>query len=132
MADGSLPAERARELQPHLRGCAACSADVARLERLVSHAREAATAPSAAVGELWPGIRTRIEGGKLAPFARGARLGTQSSGASMVGSRIVLGVAAATVVAALLLIVTRGREVRQGSGSATGSSAIPTAVAVDD
>lgn len=73
LADGTAPPDRARALAAHLRGCAACAADVAALHRLMT--RLSAPSPhDASLDELWPAIRARIDQTKtvsLAPDATG-------------------------------------------------------------
>lgn len=71
LADGSLPAGRARELQGHLGGCEACAEDVARLRLVIQRSSEPVTSGSP-LAELWPAIRSRIEGSKVVPLASSA------------------------------------------------------------
>ena len=64
VADGTIDADRERAARAHLRGCAACADDVARLERLTMRARQSEQ-PTTELGDLWPAIRSRIERGKV-------------------------------------------------------------------
>jgi hypothetical protein len=68
LADGSMSADRAAAARAHLRGCAECAVDVARLEHLVLGAREMEN-PTSDLAELWPGIRARIESAKIVTLA---------------------------------------------------------------
>lgn len=68
LADGSMSADRADVARAHLRVCAECSVDAARLERLVMGAREMEN-PTSDLAELWPGIRARIESTKVVTLA---------------------------------------------------------------
>lgn len=68
LADGSLESPAAAA---HLRECAACSADVDRIRRLMTRVSHSNPAPVEA-DDLWPSIRARIEGQKVVPLpARG-------------------------------------------------------------
>ena len=64
LADGTIAAEREQAVRAHLRACAECANDVAKLERLIMRAREMEE-PAAELAELWPGIRSRIEHDKV-------------------------------------------------------------------
>lgn len=70
--DGALaPAERVA-LEAHLADCAACTATLAELRRVVARAR--ALDDRAPAADLWPGIAARIGArGTVLPFARPAR-----------------------------------------------------------
>src|SRR5690606_19896719 len=57
--DGELPAERARELEAHVAGCAACESVLAELQAVVEAAGGTSAAPPPA--DLWPGIRDAID-----------------------------------------------------------------------
>jgi hypothetical protein len=99
-ADGSMPDARARELDAHLRECAACADDVARLKRLMT--RIAATPqPDAPLDEMWPGIRSRIEQSKVVVLDGAAASRRRTFTARHLG--IVAGLVAAAAVAAVLL-----------------------------
>src|SRR5690242_18238701 len=67
--DGTLaPAER-QGLEAHLAECAACTATLAELRRVVARAGALDDRPPAA--DLWPRIAARLGGrGALLPFAR--------------------------------------------------------------
>lgn len=67
-AEGSLPTDRAREVQEHLRQCATCAADVRTLEATMTSIRSAPT-PVSRIDELWPEIRSRIERTKVVPLS---------------------------------------------------------------
>src|SRR5437867_2493012 len=69
LADGSMPADRAFALEPHLRECDACAADVARLKLVMTRFSESPSPSSAApLDDLWPSIRSRIEQSKVIPL----------------------------------------------------------------
>lgn len=68
LADGSMSADRAEVGRAHLRVCAECSVDVARLEQLTMRARHLED-PTSDLSGLWPGIRARIESAKVVTLA---------------------------------------------------------------
>jgi hypothetical protein len=70
-ADDSLAVDRRADVAAHLDQCAECAADVARLETFMKRVREAPR-PDAPLEELWPSLRTRIEGSKVIPLGRSA------------------------------------------------------------
>jgi hypothetical protein len=110
VADGSLAVERIESADAHLRGCAACADDVARIKTLMTRVSNEPLVPPAALAELWPTIRTRIESSKVVPLSPAAiRLDGRRS-ARRVGSSIVM--AAALVVAAVALGVRASRTDR--------------------
>lgn len=102
LADGTIAAERARELDAHLRACDACAADVARLKRVMTRYSDA-PAPNAPLDELWPSIRSRIDQSKVVPLGAPAR--KRSFTARHFG--IVGGLVAAAVIAAIVLRPSR-------------------------
>jgi hypothetical protein len=101
VADGSLAAERIESADAHLRGCPACADDVARIKTLMTRVSDGPLAAPAALAELWPTIRMRIESSKIVPLSPNAiRLEGRRRG-RRVGSSIVL--AAAILFAAVAL-----------------------------
>jgi hypothetical protein len=126
IADGSLPAEHAVLAEAHLRACDACADDVARIRILMTRARDASiVAPPAALDELWPSIRTRIEASKVVPFAPNAVRLEGRRRARRVGSSIMM---AAALVVAVTLVVRSNRNGR-GSTAARGDTSSLIAVA---
>ena len=102
LADGSLPADQLVSAETHRRECVACADDVARIETLMTRARDASpAAPARALDELWPSIRMRIEASKVVPFSPNAIRLESRRRARRVGSAIMM--AAALVVAAVAL-----------------------------
>jgi len=68
-AEGSLPPEQAPPAEAHLRACAVCASDVARIRTLMTRAHGLpAPVPPATLDALWPSIRTRIEASKVVPL----------------------------------------------------------------
>jgi anti-sigma factor RsiW len=67
LVDGTLGAERTRELEAHLADCDACATDVSRLRNIMKRYQDASK-PETAVDELWPSIRSRIEQDKVVPL----------------------------------------------------------------
>ncbi|HSQ32739.1 MAG TPA: hypothetical protein VLN49_22945 [Gemmatimonadaceae bacterium] len=112
LADGSISADRAETARAHLRVCVECSADVARLERVVTGAREMQN-PTSELAELWPGIRARIESAKVVILA------PEPAKARWSGRRLVLTIAS---LAAVLIVATwlgvRARETSSAPASA--------------
>ncbi len=100
LADGSMPTDRARDVESHLRACASCAEDVSRLERLMTRISEN-PAVAAPTDELWPSIRTRIEQSKIIPLAS-APAGRRRS-LSVRHFAAVAGLVAAGAVLAMLL-----------------------------
>jgi anti-sigma factor RsiW len=119
-ADGSLSDAHRRRAAEHLAACADCAADVARLRRLVALTRAApATAVSAAaLDELWPDIRARIERDKVvtlvpAPAAKrwAPRRGWLAAAAATLGA-----------AAAAAVIATRSRQPDPAADSRAAAS----------
>jgi hypothetical protein len=110
VADGSLAAERIESADAHLRGCPACADDVARIKTLMTRVSNEPLVPPAALAELWPTIRTRIESSKVVPLSSAAIRLDGRRRARRVGSSIVM--AAALVVAAVALGVRASRTDR--------------------
>lgn len=115
LADGSMSADRAEGARAHLRVCTECSADVARLDRLVTGAREMQN-PTSELADLWPGIRARIESAKV------VTLTPESAKARWNGRRLMLRIA--SVAAVLLLATWLGVRARDSS-NAPASAARP-------
>lgn len=68
--DGELSADEQQAVEAHLRGCAACTAVLNDLKRVISRAAAADARPPQA--DLWAGIAARIEpgaSGRVVPFA---------------------------------------------------------------
>jgi len=103
VADRSLPAEHLPLIEAHLRDCAVCAGDVARIRTLMTHVTEAPTPTTItpSLDELWPAIRTRIETSKVVPLSPNAIRLDGRRRARRVGSSIAL--AAALVIAAVAL-----------------------------
>lgn len=121
IADGSLPAEQLAPAEAHLRDCATCAGDVARIRTLMTRVHdEPAVTPPAALGELWPSIRTRIEASKVVPLSTDVIRLDGRRRARRVGSAIMI---AAVLVAAVTLAVrsnrSRGAPVVQPSDSSS-------------
>jgi anti-sigma factor RsiW len=57
-ADGELSESDRRDLEAHLRGCAACRETLDELRAVAAHARSLGDAPPAA--DLWPGVAARL------------------------------------------------------------------------
>jgi len=68
LLDGELTPAEQRAVEAHLRGCAACTAVLEDLKRVVERAREAGAARRPPEADLWSGIAARIE---AAPSSRG-------------------------------------------------------------
>lgn len=67
-ADGTLDAADRDRIGEHLASCHDCAADVARLTRLMTRIGETRDRPRpavAALDELWPAIRSQIDGAKV-------------------------------------------------------------------
>jgi hypothetical protein len=109
LVDGTLSASEHRAVLEHLRGCAECRAEEARLRALLA---AAAALPREVVPErdLWPTIAARIGGGSVvagnfAPLGRGWR----------VGRDLLAAAASVVIVAAVVLVVSQGRRVGSDS-----------------
>jgi len=107
-ADGTLPAERRAHVDAHLAVCDACAADVARIAEFMKSTREPTSSAAAALDDLWPPIRARIEASKV------VALGPPPAAAS--GSTrpfiwlVAAGVAAAMLLTTLVLRTRRGEQ----------------------
>jgi anti-sigma factor RsiW len=102
LAEGSLPPEQLPPIEAHLRGCAACSDDVARIKTLMTRISEAPVITGRPpLDELWPSIRSRIEASKVVALSPNAIRLEGRRRARRVGSSII--VAAALVIAAVML-----------------------------
>jgi hypothetical protein len=129
-ADDTLPAEQRAIAEGHLVACRSCADDVARLTTLMTRIRET-PAPTAALDDLWPSIRARIEQSKVvslpadAPTVR--RLSPRVWWFGSIG-----GVAAAVLIG---MAVMRSRPTGVGDGVGPGAAAIagdPSLIAVVD
>jgi len=69
--DGELTPTEQRAVEAHLRGCAACSAILEDLKRVVERAREAGAASRPPQADLWSGIAARIDDGRGAKAPAG-------------------------------------------------------------
>ena len=131
LADGTLPPEQLPAVDAHLRACHACAADVARIRTLMSRVHDV-PAPSAALNDLWPSIRARIEQSKVVPLATsGGASGSDRRDrrlAWLVGSFAAL--AAAVVVAVVTLTDPRGQT--RPSDSAPPNDATVSLIAAAD
>lgn len=128
LADGTIGADRAQAARAHLRACEACADDVARLERTIMRGRQLEE-PSTDVGELWPGIRSRIESTKVVtlPAEPAARRAARP---------LVAAAAIAAIAAVLLIAVWLGVRTKVGTDDRMASRGRPDTVAsiafVDD
>lgn len=132
LADGTIAADRDAAARAHLRSCTACAEDVARLERLTVRARELEGTgergdPEAALDELWPGIRARIENAKVVALGEPVQPNHQAR-----SRRFALAALAAVVVAAAWL----GVQSRSGADETTtargNADTVATAQFADD
>jgi anti-sigma factor RsiW len=89
-ADGTLDPARSAAVRAHLAECPECARDVARLQALVARARAERSAVDDP-DDLWPGIRARIDSGKIVALPGAERAVTRRS------RWIEVGVAAAAV-----------------------------------
>ena len=127
VADGTIAVDRAQPARAHLRECAACADDVARLEELIMRARQTAE-PTTELAELWPGIRSRIESAKIVrlanePAASRRRMPRRAAAAA--------GLAAALAVAAWLGSRSEFRGAEVAPTGARGDTTAATSF-VDD
>ena len=97
-ADGSLDADRMREVYAHLAVCGECAADVQRLRMVMMRTREAPVAIDAQE-DLWPAIRSRIDRSKVVPLGA-----THTPEARGVRRRPWLAIASTAAAAALLIV----------------------------
>ena len=101
LADDSLTPERRADVERHVADCADCAVDVARLHslmtRLETRLKQRPDTPPAELDALWPGIRSRIERGKVVSLGADATARRSRSRARMVA--LMAGVAAAVVLA---------------------------------
>lgn len=123
LADGTIAADREQAARAHLRDCAACADDVARLERLTMRARQSEH-PATELADLWPGIRSRIEGSKV------LKLSPESSAPGRTRARArwrigTIGVLAAALVATVWLGVrlSPGRDSQAIAGARADTGA---------
>jgi anti-sigma factor RsiW len=100
--DGELNASERDEVREHVGACAACAAEEEKLRRLVEAAR-ALPREIAPGRDLWPGIARRIQASTVVAGEFGARRAAWRQG------RAWLAAAAVLVVAAGLVVVSRGR-----------------------
>lgn len=126
LADGTIAADREPIARAHLRDCAACADDVARLERITMRARQSEH-PATELGDLWPAIRSRIEGSKV------LKLSPESPATGRAQPRArwrigAIGALAAVLVAAVWLGVRRSPG--NDSGAIAGVHA-DTAAAIE-
>lgn len=126
-AEGGVAPDEEAAMKRHLRICDSCAIDVARLARLVAHARAAATAPAAAPAQdLWPSIHDRIEQAKVVPLPTPG--GEPATRRRRGVRRPILAVGGAAAAVALFLL---GRLSNRPDGSAAAPSA-PVIVAIAD
>jgi hypothetical protein len=130
LADGSLPPRRAHGLEAHLRVCASCAADVARL-KLVARRYAAPPPPDPRLAELWPEIRSRIERSKLVPLDA-APAAAPKPGPPVFAIAGVAAVLAAAVVAAALWLGPARRGHRPEVGEAPASDSLHALALVAD
>ena len=132
LADGTMAADRGSAARAHVRSCATCAADVARLERVTMRARQL-NEPTTELAELWPGIRSRIERAKVVTLAPDALPPVQATNRRRGSRRVaaIVGVAAVLLIAAWLGVRTQTR----GGNVATARTRADTGAAmafVDD
>jgi hypothetical protein len=65
-ADGTLDANRLRDVEQHMLACEACARDVASLRMLMAHIPMPTA--SSETDDLWPSIQSRIEASKVVPL----------------------------------------------------------------
>ena len=105
LADGSLAPAAIAEAEAHAATCNTCAGDIARIRTLMTRLKQLPQLPGAELDALWPGIRSRIERGKVRP------LGTAATGRrSRQVARVVVIVAG--MAAAVVFAFTLGRETR--------------------
>jgi hypothetical protein len=101
LADGSLPLEQLPTIEAHLRGCAACVADITRIRTLLLRVHGAPAPVPPPLDELWPSIRTRIEARKVVPlWSQALRLDGRRR-LRLLGVPMVMAVALVVAVVAL-------------------------------
>jgi len=111
-ADGTLGAERMRDVYAHLAACEACAADVQRLRTVIMRAREA-PAVIETQEDLWPAIRSRIEHLKVVPLGA-----TSGSDAREARRRPWLAMVSTAAAAALLIAgLVEMQRWRPGAGA---------------
>ena len=114
-ADGSLPPDGLQEAHAHLASCEACAADVARLQTVVSRAREAPL-PLGSEEDLWSSVRSRIEQSKV------ERLAPAAAPQAVMRRRPWLAMASIMIAAVLLLAalaeMQRWRPIAGGTAGA--------------
>jgi hypothetical protein len=125
LADGSLSTDRRADAESHVGECAECAGDVARLHLLMTRLEQLPDTP-AELDALWPGIRSRIERGKVVPLA--TDVAVRRSRPRWRLAAIVTGVAAAMVLA-----FTLGRESRPRADDivASGNGTTPVVNVAD-
>jgi anti-sigma-K factor RskA len=126
--DDSLPAEKMVAADAHIRTCATCAADVARIRTLMIRVHDIRP-PATAVDDLWPSIRARIDESKVVPLppATGAFARSHRRSAAWVG------LAGATAAAIVIAIALGGRgEVRQGSAPVHADTTSVSLIAAAD
>ena len=72
LADGSLPPAAIADAEAHAATCDTCAGDVARIRTLMTRLEQRPDLPGAELDALWPGIRSRIERGKVLSFGAAA------------------------------------------------------------
>lgn len=120
LADGTLAADREPAARAHLRPCAACADDVARLERLTMRARQLED-PHVELGELWPGIRARIENAKVVSLTTDPANARRHTRGGLI--------AIAALAAALVIAVWLGTRASSGESGPTATHVRDTATA---
>jgi anti-sigma factor RsiW len=106
LADGTIGADRAQAARAHVRACAACADDVARLERTIMRGRQLEE-PTTDVGELWPGIRARIENTKVVALPAEPVPTARRAARPRVATAAIAAIAAVLVIAIWLGVRTK-------------------------
>lgn len=132
MADGSLAANRAAELEAHVQRCPSCADDLARLRALVARVHawkrdSAENGPDAPFDSLWPAIQSRIDERKsaaLAPASLTSRRRAARSG-------WLLAAAAATILVIGVPLLRRADVDRDAVSARDPDNAVALTAAAD-
>ncbi|HTE47786.1 MAG TPA: zf-HC2 domain-containing protein [Gemmatimonadaceae bacterium] len=137
VADGTLDSQRATDVAAHLAECESCTADVARLRKLMRrlHAEPVTTSASpATLDDMWPGIRARIERSKVVPLAPANTASTStvvSDRAATVRRRSLWLTASLAAAAVVFIILERVPRDVAPEDTAVGSGGTPMSVVAE-